>query len=90
MPAMYRSGKTNSTEFDSNTPHPVIHIMDDQKTVTDKEFDEIGCVPLPAKSRKLVGLPTTKRRYRKGIDTVLSSITNSVTNSKQPVSWWPE
>jgi len=28
--------KANSTEFDSNTPHPVIHIMDDQKTVTDK------------------------------------------------------
>ena len=28
--------KANSTEFDSNTPHPVIHIMDDQKSVTDK------------------------------------------------------
>lgn len=28
--------KANSTEFDSNTPHPVIHIMDDQKAVTDK------------------------------------------------------
>ena len=26
----------NSTEFDSNTADPVIHIMDDQKTVTDK------------------------------------------------------
>jgi len=28
--------KANSTEFDPDTPHPVIHIMDDQKSVTDK------------------------------------------------------
>jgi len=28
--------KANSTEFDPATPHPVIHIMDDQKSVTDK------------------------------------------------------
>ena len=26
----------NSTEFDSDTPHPVIHIMDDQKDLTTK------------------------------------------------------
>ena len=26
----------NSTEFDENTPHPVIHLMEEQKDVTDK------------------------------------------------------
>ena len=26
----------NSTEFDPDTPHPVIHLMDEQKSITDK------------------------------------------------------
>ena len=28
--------KANSEEFDPNTPDPVIHIMDDQKSIEDK------------------------------------------------------
>jgi CTP synthase len=28
--------KANSTEFDPDTPDPVIHIMDEQKSVTEK------------------------------------------------------
>ena len=28
---------SNSTEFDANTPHPVIDIMEDQKTLLLKE-----------------------------------------------------
>jgi CTP synthase len=28
--------RANSQEFDANTPHPVVHLMDEQRTVTDK------------------------------------------------------
>ena len=63
--------KANSTEFDSNTPHPVIHIMDDQKTVTDKGATmRLGACPCRLKAGSAL---TTKRKYRKGIDTVLNS-----------------
>ena len=43
--------RANSTEFDPDTPHPVIHIMDDQKSVTDKGATmRLGACPCRLKS----------------------------------------
>ena len=43
--------RANSTELDPDTPHPVIHIMDDQKSVTDKGATmRLGACPCRLKS----------------------------------------
>ena len=52
--------KANSTEFDKNTPHPVICLLDEQKTITDKG----GTMRLGAHQAKLTPGSRAAECYR--------------------------
>jgi CTP synthase len=54
----------HSTEFDKNTPHPVICLLDEQKTITDKG----GTMRLGAQPAKLV--PDSKAAQAYGTDRI--------------------
>ncbi len=59
----------NSTEFDEATPNPVIHIMDDQKEITDKggtmRLGSYPCVlSTGSHSRELYGVDLINERHR--------------------------
>ncbi|MEM7792179.1 MAG: gamma-glutamyl-gamma-aminobutyrate hydrolase family protein, partial [Verrucomicrobiota bacterium] len=59
----------NSTEFDENTPHPVIAIMEDQKTVAQKGASmRLGACPCKLSSDSLsfhaYGKETINERHR--------------------------
>ncbi|MEK9772646.1 MAG: CTP synthase [Opitutae bacterium] len=61
--------KANSTEFDPGTKHPVIHIMDDQKRVSDKGATmRLGACPCKLKagtfSRQAYGKEEVSERHR--------------------------
>ena len=77
----------NSTEFDKDNPHPVICLLDDQKTITDKG----GTMRLGAHRAKLV--PGSKaagcygaRKSRNGTGTATSS-TTSIASSTPTMAW---
>lgn len=59
----------NSLEFDPRTKHPVIHLMEEQKHVTEKggtmRLGDYECVLTPgSKAHKLYGAPTVHERHR--------------------------
>ena len=59
----------NSTEFDKDTPHPVIDLMQEQSKITDKGGTmRLGLYPARLKSRtlaaKLYGAPRIQERHR--------------------------
>lgn len=61
--------KANSTEFDADTPHPVIDIMEDQKTISDKggtmRLGAYDCeIPPDTRAREAYVLPTVSERHR--------------------------
>ncbi|MCB1063718.1 MAG: CTP synthase [Verrucomicrobiae bacterium] len=61
--------KANSIEFDPNTPHPVICLMEDQKEVTDKGASmRLGtweaCLREGSRARDLYGRDSVNERHR--------------------------
>ena len=59
----------NSTEFDSHTPHPVIHLMDEQRSITDKggtmRLGTYECViPPDTLCREIYGSEVIHERHR--------------------------
>ena len=59
----------NSLEMDENTPHPVIHLMDEQKDITDiGGTSRLGAYPCNliagSKARKIYGVDTISERHR--------------------------
>lgn len=61
--------RANSSEFDSKTAHPVIHLMDEQKNVTDKggtmRLGSYPCRIVPATlAQKLYGAININERHR--------------------------
>jgi CTP synthase len=59
----------NSTEFDPETPHPVIHLMDDQRSVTDKggtmRLGAYDCViPNGSRCNEIYGAAEISERHR--------------------------
>jgi CTP synthase len=59
----------NSTEFDSETPHPVIHIMEDQKDLTTKGGNmRLGACPCRLSEESIsfhaYGTPAIEERHR--------------------------
>jgi CTP synthase len=59
----------NSTEFDSHTPHPVIHLMDEQRSITDKggtmRLGTYECViPPDTLCREIYGSEVIRERHR--------------------------
>lgn len=59
----------NSTEFDSQTPYPVIHLMDEQKSITDKggtmRLGTYECVITPESlCQRIYGRPVVEERHR--------------------------
>lgn len=59
----------NSTEFDEGTNHPVIHIMEEQKDITDKgatmRLGKYSCTLMEgSNARRVYGLPNITERHR--------------------------
>ena len=59
----------NSTEFDPNTPYPIIHLMDEQRSVTDKggtmRLGAYECViPEGTECHKIYGATLIEERHR--------------------------
>jgi CTP synthase len=59
----------NSTEFDSQTPHPVIHLMDEQRSITDKggtmRLGTYECIiPADTLCREIYGAEVIRERHR--------------------------
>ena len=59
----------NSTEFDPNTTHPVIHMMEDQRDLTDKgatmRLGSFDChLNESSLTRRVYGMPDIKERHR--------------------------
>lgn len=59
----------NSTEFDSHTPHPVIHLMDEQRSITDKggtmRLGTYECaIPPDTLCREIYGSQVIHERHR--------------------------
>ena len=81
--------KANSTEFDPDTPHPVIHIMDDQKSVTDKGATmRLGACPCRLKSGSASRLAYDKEEVSEDTDTA-SNLTMIIgMNWNLPDFWW--
>jgi CTP synthase len=61
--------RANSQEFDANTPHPVVHLMDEQKSVTDKGATmRLGAYPCVIEkgslAEKIYGAREISERHR--------------------------
>jgi CTP synthase len=61
--------KANSTEFDPETPYPVIHLMEDQRNITDKggtmRLGAYECsIPGDSLCREIYGKDTISERHR--------------------------
>ena len=77
----------HSTEFDKNTPHPVICLLDEQKTITDKGGTmRLGAQPAqlePGSRRRQV--LRRDRRFPSGI-AIATSSTTSIASSSPPTA----
>ena len=73
----------NSTEFDKDTPHPVICLLDEQKSITDKGGTmRLGAQPTRARTRQRSPPSATARpRSPNGIATATSSTTSTASSS---------
>jgi CTP synthase len=61
--------RANSQEFDANTPHPVVHLMDEQRSVTDKGATmRLGAYPCVIEkgslAEKIYGAREISERHR--------------------------
>ena len=81
----------NSTEFNPDTPHPVIDIMGDQKEIEDKGATmRLGACPCVLKKDSLASIASEKRRSQKGTGIVSNLIISIASNLKKRVLLFPE